>query len=257
MTDRVNERHADLKPVPPLFDPAEAAVFLDVDGTLLEFAPSPLAVSVPASLTRLLVRLRRATGGALALVSGREIATLDALFQLPELPAAGLHGLQRRDAAGRVQQCEGAVPAALIDRLDAFARAHPGVIVEPKGAAVGIHFRAAPMHALAVAHLADALSRSLPSELMVQRGNKVVEVRPAGATKGSAIAAFLAEAPFSTRLPVFVGDDLTDEHGFAQVNARGGLSIKVGDGASQARYRLANPGAVHQWLGASVAEVTS
>lgn len=256
MTDRVNESHPNLTPV-PLFDPAAAAIFLDVDGTLLEFAPSPMAVSVPALLVHLLVRLRRATGGALALVSGREIATLDALFQLPDLPAAGLHGLQRRDATGRAYQCEGAVPSALIARLDAFALAHPGVIVEPKGVAVGIHFRAAPAHALAVGRLADALSHSLPPDLMVQRGNNVVEIRPAGATKGSVIAAFMGEAPFAARTPVFVGDDLTDEHGFAVVNARGGLSVKVGDGASQAQYRLANPGAVHQWLVAALAGNTS
>lgn len=238
--------------LPPLPDPAASALFLDVDGTLLEFAEQPMAVVVPARLRALLADLQRACGGALALVSGREIDTIDRLFGLPELPAAGLHGLERRAGRGRIRRPPDAAPAlaGIQGRLADFVRAHPGVILEHKRVALAVHYRAAPAQAAAVAALAEELAAELPDGLCLQQGHMVVEVRPAGADKGMAIEAFLAEPPFAGRRPVFVGDDLTDEHGFAVVNAAAGMSIKVGEGASVARYRLRDPAAVHRWLGA-------
>ena len=240
---------------PPLQDPAASAIFLDVDGTLLEFAEQPMDVVVPAPLRALLADLHRAGGGALALVSGREIATIDRLFRMPELAVAGLHGLERRDGSGCLRRRPAAGPAfaALERRLADFARTHPGVTLEHKRVALAVHYRAAPGQAAAVAALAEALEADLPAEFRVQRGHQVVEVRPAGADKGVAIGEFLAETPFAGRRPVFVGDDLTDEHGFEVINTAGGLSVKVGGGPSAARYRLAGPAAVHRWLTASLA----
>jgi trehalose 6-phosphate phosphatase len=237
---------------PPLQDPATSALFLDVDGTLLEFAEQPMAVVVPERLRALLADLQRACGGALALVSGREIATIDRLFGMPELAVAGLHGLERRDGSGNLRRrpAPGPTFADLERRLAGFVHDHPGVTLEHKRVALAVHYRAAPAQAAAVAALADALEADLPAEFRVQRGHQVVEVRPAGADKGVAIGEFLAEAPFAGRRPVFIGDDLTDEHGFAVVNAAGGLSVKVGDGPSAASYRLPEPAAVHRWLAA-------
>ncbi len=235
---------------PPVPDPALSALFLDVDGTLLEFAETPMAVRVPVRLRELLCSLQAACGGALALVSGREIATIDRLFGLPELAVAGLHGLECRDGGGvqRRRAGGGKAFAALEQRLRQFVREHPGVILEHKRVALAVHYRAAPAQAPAVAALAAELEAELPTEFRIQRGHMVVEVRPAGADKGVAIEEFLAIAPFAGRCPVFIGDDLTDEHGFEVVNAASGVSIKVGGGATAARYRLADPAAVHQWL---------
>jgi trehalose 6-phosphate phosphatase len=237
------------RPRPPA--PADDwALFLDVDGCLLEFADTPGGVAVPPGLVDTLAGLARRLDGALALVSGRTLEMLDSLFAPLRLPAAGVHGLERRDAHGHVQGPD--APPAL-ERVAARARdvaqTHPGAVVEPKGAALALHWRAAPGAAQAFERLArDALPR-LPG-YRLQPGDQVLELRPEGADKGAAIAAFLEAPPFRGRLPVFAGDDLTDEHGFEVVNARGGLSVLVGArGESAARHHLPDPAAVLDWLG--------
>lgn len=237
--------------MPQPIDPRTTALFLDLDGTLIEFGDTPMAVRVPDSLRGLLARLAAGCAGALAVVTGRSLATLDGLLAPLVLPAAGLHGLERRDAAGRLQHAPPALRGALepfVTRLAGFAANTPGLLVEDKGAALALHYRAVPAAAGAVAAFADELAAALPPELVLQRGHMVVEIRAAGADKGVAIAAFMDEAPFAGRRAVFVGDDRTDEHGFEFVNARGGLSVKVGDGATLARARLADPAAVRAWL---------
>lgn len=238
------------RPVPPV--PAAGwALFLDVDGCLLDFAPRPDAVRVPDGLVARLSQLRDRLDGALALVSGRSIATLDAIFSPGRFTAAGLHGVERRAADGTFSGA--AAPAgyaAVLDAARALSAAHAGTLVEDKGAAIGLHWRGAAEHAdvmRAFAH--DALPRL--SGYQLQFGDHVVELRPRHADKGTAILAFLDEAPFAGRLPVFAGDDLTDEHGFAAVEARGGISVLVGDrDGSAARFGLRDPAAVRSWLGA-------
>ncbi len=226
------------------------ALFLDVDGCLLEFSDTPDGVCVPPGLPARLDALAQRLGGALALVSGRTLAGLDRLFAPLRLPAAGLHGLERRHQG--VHVASPAAPVALADVREQALRLadrHPGAVVEDKGAAIALHWRLAP-HAAAdfSVFAAGALAR-LPG-YRLQHGNQVVELRPADADKGDAIAAFLDEAPFRGRLPVFAGDDLTDEHGFEIVNARGGLSVLVGAREpSVARWHLDGIGAVHEWLG--------
>lgn len=237
------------RPAPPAL--AGCALFLDFDGTLVGFGNDPARIDVPAELERLLPALAAATGGATALVSGRRIASLDTLLAPLRLPAAGLHGLERRDANGRVHGTDSAdalVHTALGARLRAFADAHPGVLLEDKGAALSLHYRAAPDHAAAVERLAQALAAELDPELTLLEGHMVIEIKPSRADKGSAIEAFLGEPPFADRTPVFVGDDATDEHGFAVVEARGGLAVKVGEGPSLASTRLGGPLDVRAWL---------
>ena len=237
------------RPRPPA--PADDwALFLDVDGCLLEFAQAPDAVAVPPGLTSTLQALAVRLDGALALVSGRSLAVLDALFAPLRLPAAGLHGLERRDGDGHLD----APPAtAALQEVAAEARAaiasHPGAVVEDKGVALALHWRAAPAAAPGLQALAKSALSRLPG-YRLQAGDQVVELRPAGADKGDAIAALLERDPFRGRLPVFAGDDLTDEHGFAIVNARGGHSVLVGDRAgSAAGFGLRDPAAVRAWLG--------
>lgn len=241
------------RPQPPPLDPA-MALFLDVDGVLLEFAAAPDAVRVAPGLVDRLQALHRQLGGALALVSGRAIADLDQVFAPARLPCAGLHGLQRRHGTTEsidvpVARGNGRILAALIDAACRVARHHPGVIAEDKGAALALHWRQAPEAASELLELAQTALRQLP-DYRLQRGNCVVELRPDFADKGNAIAAFLQESPFAGRLPVFLGDDLTDEDGFALVNSRRGASVLVGTREPSAACNgLADVAAVHAWLG--------
>lgn len=227
------------------------ALFLDVDGTLLEIAASPRAVSVSDDLRERLRSLSGAGGGAVALVSGRAVADLDALFAPLTLPSAGLHGFERRGASGayhrRPLPSGAALEAARGAMLDLAGR-HAGLHVEDKRFALALHYRAAPHLEDVVVKAMENVAARLAGELELQHGKMVVELRPTGATKAQAVAAFLAEAPFAGRTAVFIGDDLTDEPAFELVNRLDGLSVVVGTRPSAARARLADVSAVHDWL---------
>ena len=241
------------RPRPPV--PADDwALFLDVDGCLVDFAETPDAVSVPARLRDTLEVLATRLDGALALVSGRPLQGIDALFAPLRLNAAGLHGLERRSGRGTLDAPE--APAALArvrEDADQLARQWPGVVVEDKGATLALHWRAAPAARDPLRDFADAALPRLPG-YQLQHGNQVVELRPANGDKGSAIDALLEEPPFRGRVPVFAGDDITDESGFAIVNRRGGMSVLVGTREpSAAHYALRSPEAVRRWLAAGAA----
>lgn len=226
------------------------AFFLDVDGTLLEHAEHPQAVQVSAELRSLLERLREVAGGAVALISGRSVEDIERLFAPLAVPVAGQHGTERRAASGALHlqapplEQMGRAAAELV-RLTA---AHEGLVFENKGMTLALHFRRAPALAGLVAREMYAIADRLGDAFELQAGKLVYEIKPSGKDKGSAIAEFMAEAPFKERLPVFIGDDLTDELGFAVVNRLGGYSIKVGAGITRARYRLDGAQAVHAWL---------
>jgi trehalose 6-phosphate phosphatase len=230
--------------------PAGIALYLDVDGTLLHIAETPDAVTVGRETIELLLRAHAALGGALALITGRTIADVDRIFAPLALAVAGQHGFERRDAAGIVHRHARHVPGLVEVRseLDAFAAAHPGVLIEDKGLTLALHYRLAPRAGPAVVALAERIAAGSAASLVIQLGKMVVELRPAGRDKGTAIAEFMDEAPFRGRTPVFLGDDLTDEHGFGIVNGLGGLSVKVGDGPTAARLRLAGVDEVRRWL---------
>jgi len=230
---------------------ADWAYFLDVDGTLIDIADTPDAAHVDTALLDLIARLQRASGGAVALVSGRALTYLEDCLGTLRLPLAGQHGLERRDAAGRLW-IHAAAPAAKCAIKEALAPAlarHPGLLLEDKGLTLALHYRLAP-HLGAYAHrLMVRLASAAGAGLEVQRGKRVAEVKPSGIDKGTAVAEYLAESPFRGRRAVFIGDDLNDEHGFAEVNKLGGISIKVGKGSSCARFRLRDVTAVRLWLG--------
>jgi trehalose 6-phosphate phosphatase len=229
---------------------ADWAFFLDIDGTLLEHADTPDAVRVDGAMRHLLADLAAGAGGALALISGRSVADIDRLFAPLVLPAAGQHGAERRDGAGRMHRHE--FPSAPVrraaKRLGEFAAAHPGLLLEDKGRSLALHYRLAPRLEGEARALVDEVMAELGEDFELQRGKMVLEIRRGGRDKGSAIAEFMAEAPFRGRTPVFVGDDLTDEFGFGVVNEMGGVSVKVGEGSSQARWRLPDAAAVRAWL---------
>lgn len=230
--------------------PDSWAFFLDIDGTLFELAERPDAMPADPAVVRLLAGLRAATGGALALISGRAVADIDMIFAPLRLPAAGLHGIERRDALGRARiHALAETPLRRESaRLAAFAARHAGVIFEDKGLSLALHFRQAPHLERSAIDIAAKVAAELGDGFELQSGKMVIEIKPGGRDKGVAIEEFLREPPFRARTPVFVGDDLTDEYGFRMVNLLGGHSIKVGSGDTVARWRLASAAAVRQWL---------
>ncbi|MEF8700590.1 MAG: trehalose-phosphatase [Candidatus Accumulibacter sp. UW26] len=225
------------------------AYFLDVDGSLIEIAESPDAVQVDEALPKLIAALHSACDGALALISGRTLVDLDLRLGCGNIPLAGQHGLEWRDATGRRRSHSASAGAIrqLRQQLELLVGRHPGLLLENKGLSVALHYRQAP-------RLASWLHRLLTgwvaqrSDLQLQKGKRVLEIKPAGFDKGTVITEFMAEAPFCGRIPVFIGDDVTDECGFIPVNSVGGYSIKVGPGRTAARYRLHDVAAVRQWL---------
>jgi trehalose 6-phosphate phosphatase len=224
-------------------------LFLDVDGTLIELTDSPLDTFADQGLKTLLGHVAERLGGALALISGRSIGYLDALFSPLKLPAAGLHGVERRKASGimhgasfvdsQLTQARAAVNALVI--------AHPGISVEDKGRTLAVHYRMAPQHETAVRQALAEIAQPLGSNYHIQEGSMVLEIKPRGFSKATAIKAFMQEPPFSGRKPVFLGDDLTDQDGFKTVEDQGGISIAVGDRV-HGQYRFETVVAVRQWL---------
>jgi trehalose 6-phosphate phosphatase len=227
------------------------ALFLDVDGTLLEIAATPSSVCVPDELKHLLMRLTLRLDGAVALVSGRDLDDLDELFMPLRMCAAGIHGCVLREASGCVVRppINPGVLSLVRYEVAGFVRERPGLILEDKGYGFAVHYRLAPEHCDGVRELLLRLCARLGHAFRLQSGKSVLELRPSGYTKGTSIAQFMTQRPFSGRTPIFIGDDATDEDGFRTVNELGGISIKVGDaGQTCAQHRLRDVNEVRQWL---------
>jgi trehalose 6-phosphate phosphatase len=237
-------------PPPPLPVAGERwALLLDVDGSLLDFVDDPAAVVIPPRLREMLAGLHLALDGALALISGRQLEELCRLFGDPPWTLIGLHGLQWRDEAGRVHAAP--VEPAQLHRMRqetaALAR-RLGATWEDKRIAAALHCRHAPSLLPVLRREAEALIAHLPG-YELQPGNLVMEFKPAGMDKGCAVHALLEAPAFAGRRPVYLGDDLTDEHAFAEVNRAHGLSIRVGDRTpSHAHFTLPSPAGAHAWL---------
>jgi len=227
------------------------ALFLDVDGTLLELAETPQGVHVPASLKQLLDEVRWRLDGALALVSGRSLASLDQLFTPLRFIASGVHGCERRSSNGIVirPEIDAAKIAQARNELGAFVLGHEGLLLEDKHYALAVHFRRAPQLQNEVYRVMNEVLVQLGLAFALQAGKSVLEIRPSAWTKGSSIISFMHEAPFQGRTPVFIGDDVTDEDAFAVVNELQGMSIRVGHvGPTLARHRLGGVSEVLRWL---------
>jgi trehalose 6-phosphate phosphatase len=239
---------------PPLPHTADRhwAWFLDVDGTLLDIEADPDLVTADARLLRLLDGLNRNYGGAVALVSGRSLAQLDRIFGAQQLAAAASHGLEQRWPDGTVLNRASAAPKDSARRVIQFAERHAGLVVEQKPFSIGLHYRARPELEGAVLDAMEKINAELDNGARLLRGKMVVELLPSVADKGSAIRSFMQACPFEGRLPVFIGDDVTDESGFAVVNEIGGMSIRVGDATgSAARWQLRNVADLRAWLQAA------
>jgi trehalose 6-phosphate phosphatase len=235
---------------PPLLS-TTVALYLDFDGTLADIALHPDHVVVHQPLPALLLALRDRLGGAVAVVTGRPLAAVDALIEPARLAGAGLHGVELRLQDGSTSYSAdpaGAAPLMrpLLERFGGDTR----LLIEDKGAGVALHFRRAPERAAECI----AVTRELAAAhgLDVITGKHIVEARPRGTNKGVAVELLAVHAPFSARVPVFVGDDVTDEDGFRAAQHAGGYGVKVGPGESGAHYRLGRVGEVHDWLDSSL-----
>lgn len=251
-------REALVLPSPPMpVATTEWALFLDVDGTLLEFAPTPDSVQVPPGLVSLLLRLQHRLHGALALISGRRLASLDNLFKPLVLPAAGLHGFECRDARGVLRPS--AIDHDFVIPLHRHGRdiaeRFPDVLVEDKQFSVAFHYGAPSGEDLTQAdskrqlleRALQPIAQALNFELLT--GHNLFELKPASVNKGQALAAFMEESPFAGRVPIFIGDDVTDEHALHAARNQGGMAIQVADRITgSAQFGLPDPRAVLQWL---------
>ncbi|KPF70990.1 hypothetical protein IP69_08610 [Bosea sp. AAP35] len=225
------------------------ALFLDFDGTLVEIAPSPADVKLDRRVPGALDVLRGHLGGALALVSGRPVSFLDSLLEPHRFDAAGLHGAEIR--LGGVMHAQAEVHAEMhgaLRDLVRFANSHVGIIVEDKTISLALHWRLAPQLKDEALELMRMIAVRMGPAIRLQEGKSVAELVPASASKGLAITQLMQMAPYAGRLPVFIGDDVTDEHGFEAVNRLGGLSIRIGDGDTIAALRIASPTALRTIL---------
>jgi trehalose 6-phosphate phosphatase len=227
------------------------ALFLDVDGTLIDLAERPDLVVTPAGLVATLKNAERKLAGALALISGRTIEDLDRLFEPLRLRASGVHGAEMRFDPGGLTTSTLApteLPPSLAKTLIRALEAFPGVFVENKRFSISVHYRLAPAAERPVRETVMRLIDSLRPPVEVMNAHCAIELKSPGFDKGGAIAGFLSTPPFRGRTPVFVGDDATDEDGFAVVAARGGCAYSVGRQLSGAMGVFSEPSAVRDWL---------
>jgi trehalose 6-phosphate phosphatase len=226
------------------------ALFLDIDGTLLELRDRPEDVAASDGLIRLLDALSVQLGGALSLISGRSIADIDRVFAPARFPAAGSHGAEiRLHPQDEVETAAARLPDDIVEELVDFAASRQGLLLEHKLGGASLHYRMAPQLEEQSRRLMDDLMVRVGEDFRLIPGKMVFEIAPVGHNKGSAIAAMMECEPFAGRQPVFVGDDVTDEDGFRAVNDMQGISVRVGPGSgSAAACTLDSVAAVHHWL---------
>jgi trehalose 6-phosphate phosphatase len=229
----------------------ECAILLDIDGTLLDLAPTPREVWVPPGLANTLIRLRDRTSGALALVSGRSLNDIDLIFAPDQFPAVGGHGAEMRLSADSEAVATHAPPMdkELKRRLAAIAKLSPGILLEDKGYSLALHYRLAP-HAEKAIYEAVALIRSeLPyAPIEVLPGKCVCEIKQVGFDKAMGVRELLRHEPFRGRRPIFIGDDVTDESVFVIMPDLGGLAFSVGRRAQGVAGHFDEPRDVRAWL---------
>lgn len=239
---------------PPLLTHNQA-LLLDFDGTLVELAEHPDAVQVPMPLPAMLREFSQVLQGAVAIISGRTLSSLAEQVRDPHLPLVGEHGAQFRQSGGIVEHpAPAAWPARVSQQLQDLLAADPRLLLELKSSGVSLHYRNAPERGAECRQRAESLAQQ--EGVQALHGHCVVELRDPQHNKGAAVARLATQAPFAGRLPVYVGDDRTDEDAFLSAQRLGGYGVKVGTGETAARYRLPSVTAVHLWMRHSLAILT-
>lgn len=236
---------------PLTLDSHRDALFLDIDGTLLDIAARPGDVSVPAKLKSNLQQLSARLGGALALVSGRSVRDIDRLFGDMRPRASGCHGGELRLLAGgeTFMASAGRLPPIIMEQLKRLGSAHKGLLIEDKGLCVAVHYRAAPTVGAALRHeLERMIARSGELDLTILPGRLVYEIKRAHVDKGTAVEAFMRQKAFAGRRPLFIGDDITDIAGFRAALKLNGQAWSVGRRLDPAQRRFADASEVRDWL---------
>lgn len=247
------QEHDNSEAPPPLIK--SVALFLDFDGTLVDFAPQPSQVTVSTRLPGLLHLLYQRLDGGLAIITGRRLKEIDALLAPTILPGAGVHGAELRffgRTPSRIRRVR--LISKLAQELSESFASDARLLIEDKYAAVALHFRRAPDRASECIEAMRSIATSLNLEVIV--GDMVVEARVPGIGKGEALREFSRRSPFKDRPPVFIGDSAFDEEGFAAADELGGYGVKVGGGRTLARYRFRDVVRVHQWLDSSLVSST-
>lgn len=226
------------------------ALLFDLDGTLAPIAAMPQLAHVPPETIDVLRRLHKAAGGAVAIVSGRPLSQIDTLVHPLILSAAGLHGAQWRQPDGSIHELpvDTAAVASMVESVAPLVERWPGIQLEHKGLSLALHYRNAPDHEQDVGIAAKMAVEPHADRFVLQPGKMVMEIKPRHASKAAAINRLMGLPPFAGRLPLFAGDDLTDEAGFEAVKAMGGITIKIGEGDSVADWRFPTPAALANWL---------
>lgn len=230
--------------------PSHCALFLDIDGTLIDIAPTPDAVTTPDGLVAALHAIRDKLGGGLAVLTGRPIADVDRLLAPLAPVAAGIHGAELRcSPGGAIEQLAGPIDEDVLAAVRLAVANEPGCAVEPKRASLAVHYRLAPD---AGPRLETALQRILdngPDHLMLCPGRRVLEIVPRHVSKGSALKSLMGLPMFRGRVPVMIGDDVTDESAFEAAHGLGGLGLRVaGEYFAQASAHFTGPDDVRTWL---------
>jgi trehalose 6-phosphate phosphatase len=231
-------------------DPADVALFLDLDGTLLDIAALPTDVSAPAGLSATLLRLQRALGGAVAFLTGRTIDEVDRLLAPVKLAGAGVHGAELRiEPEGKIEVASGSVPAPLVAAVEKLVSSIPGVFVEHKGVAIAVHYRAAPAFEPMLETELRGLLDAHTNRLVLSPGRRVLELAPRSSTKGTALTRLMQEPRFEGRRPVMIGDDSADEAALDVAVSLGGLGLKVGGEHFRGEgTHFHGPAQVRRWL---------
>lgn len=239
---------------PEKLDTHAIALFLDVDGTLLEIRDDPSEVRADSELVAVLGACAKKLGGALSLISGRSINEVDRIFAPAIFPVAGAHGAELRFGQSEtVTATDDRLPRPIVDSIEVFAQGKDGLLVEHKRGGISLHYRRAPRLESQCRRFVESLMATLGDAFRLIDGKMVLEIAPESNNKGAAIGAFMAHSPFAGRRPVFVGDDVTDEDGFREVNERAGLSIRVGEAReTEAQYRLPDVDSARLWLRSAI-----
>jgi trehalose 6-phosphate phosphatase len=237
------------KNIVPSLDLRLVSLLLDVDGTLLDLAPTPESVAVPASLIDTIAKLSRLASGAVAFISGRQLATIDLLFAPLRLPTVGCHGAEIRAAAEGDVQSGPELPESVRLCVHEIASIAPGVILEDKGHTLAIHYRSAPAAGGAVLRaLLEQRAFFAAQDIQILNGKAVIEVKPRWFSKGTGLRHLMQHAPFAERTPVFLGDDTTDEDVFRVLPDYEGIGFSVGRKIDGASYVFSAPQEVRRWL---------